>query len=164
MEKLVLDDEKFSVWEFLNTNPELTGEELSFLNLKRNLNLFSIPLKLFLTACHNNYFTDEDGVGELLSADGSETGYKYKPSEIEDIPDGYTYVQFSTEKEYIFKDLKLIDIYGTQTILTFNPEVDLFRIIQSDKDDNIHTTVSNYTSDVLEKIRDWADKILKEQK
>ena len=93
MEKLVLDD-KFSIWEFIETDPKLTEDDINFLGLIKDLHSPVIPLKLFLTACHNNYFTDDDGVGELLSADGSKTGYKYKPSEIEDMPDGYTYVEF----------------------------------------------------------------------
>jgi V8-like Glu-specific endopeptidase len=64
------------------------------------------------------------------------------------------------------ESLELKDEYGVETKLTFNPEVDLFKIIQSDNSDynKAYTdiTISNYPSDVLEKIRDWADKILKE--
>ena len=99
MENLVVDDDKFSIWEFLETDPKLTEDDIKFLDKIKDLNSSVIPLKLFLTACHNDYFSYNDGVAELLKLDGTGTGYKYDPSEIEDMPDGYPSVLWVREQK-----------------------------------------------------------------
>ena len=61
------------------------------------------------------------------------------------------------------ESVQFTDEYGVQTTLTFNPEVDLFRIIQHETESGMrdNESYSNYPSEVLEKIRDWSTDVLK---
>lgn len=58
----------------------------------------------------------------------------------------------------------LDDEYDVQTVLTFGEEVDLFRIILMSTVDFNEVMVAQLDSNSLIKVRDWADKILKERK
>ena len=60
--------------------------------------------------------------------------------------------------------LVLDDEYDVQTVLMFNEEVDLFRIMLMSTENFNEVMVAQLDSNSLVKVRDWADKILKEQK
>ena len=60
--------------------------------------------------------------------------------------------------------LVLDDEYDVQTVLMFNEEVDLFRIMLMSTVNFNEVMVAQLDSNSLVKVRDWADKILKEQK